>query len=146
MENSNLFFMPKEKSFGTIKLITTYVYYDKPVCFKCSINNKGLFFVLAVNEDDTGEEWFYVPTTAKELDKLEKKQVSIKSFIINNSKRWLYKIKVFYNKELDDKIEKINLDKTIIDDNLLPKDDIYLKYKAETKNSHNNKKLHLHAV
>lgn len=114
--------------FGEFIPIEKYLYYNEPLIFSITHNNKW-FYVHCIDQDKTSTSYMVCETTPDELKSLERNEMAILPFL--KSKPIVYFANILWNSPIINLIEMDAFIEAYIVDienylDSLPKDDVYL--------------------
>jgi hypothetical protein len=111
-------FHPAFNQLGSLQLVETYEFYDKPLLFVCQNTTGHLFLAVLVDENDVGETWIYAPISTKRLEQVRAGIVDLHDAFAQAENGHVYEVIVPHNSSDDVQVAFLPVDR--LTDDILP--------------------------
>ena len=115
---------------GKLEITEIYDYYDQPILFACKNAAGHLHLVVAADENDHYETWFYVRVSAERLNLIRSGTIDLHDAFADSENGHLLQVKFFYNNRTLPQIE--HLESNQIPEDMLPTPGECLDLETET--------------
>ena len=92
---------------GKLEITEIYDYYDQPILFACKNAAGHLHLVVAADENDHYETWFYVRVSAERLNLIRSGTIDLHDAFADSENGHLLQVKFFYNNRTLPQIEHL---------------------------------------
>ncbi|WP_217597883.1 DUF6575 domain-containing protein [Cohnella sp. GbtcB17] len=110
---------------GEMKIIEHYLYYDRPFIFLCQDKLGSLFIVHLIDDDDTCEKWFLIPSSQLRVEMVRTGKMSLRQSVLLSETTWLWEITTPFDGSIGSAIRR-NCD--TLQENDLPEENAYLNF------------------
>lgn len=92
---------------GKFEIVEVYTYYDQPVLFACKNAAGHLYLVLAVDENDQYETWFYAAVSVERLNHIRSGAIDLHDAFADSEDGFLLQVIVPYDDQIPLRTEPI---------------------------------------
>ena len=103
---------------GKLEIVEVYTYYDQPVLFSCKNAAGHLYLVLAADENDQYETWFYAAVSVERLNHIRSGAIDLHDAFADSEDGFLLQVMVPYDDQTPFRPEPIQSNR--ISEEMLP--------------------------
>ncbi|RKU24563.1 hypothetical protein C6497_17220 [Candidatus Poribacteria bacterium] len=115
---------------GRLDIVEIYEYYDQPVLFSCKNAAGHLYLVVAADENDQYETWFYASVSTERLNLIRSGGIDLHDAFSDPEDGCILQVRFPYSEQTELQIESVQSNK--IPEDMLPTSGECLDLETET--------------